>query len=78
MECKKIGCEYCDCGEYGEDLPEKKLGKIPFSLLGEDLDIEVSIDGNKLFVASYGVSLDTSPNICELNYCPMCGRKLEE
>jgi hypothetical protein len=40
-------------------------------------DIYISKDKNKYYINSYEVSSWTTSKKTEINYCPICGRKLE-
>ena len=55
-------CEYC------ENQP---------LVIWEDSDSEVYLNKNNLVVMQYLIELN-SLNAIEINFCPMCGRKLQE
>lgn len=73
-------CEYCD----------KRINNKPIKCIDEDIDkskltlIKINGIGYTIFAEIDNIADDNSniPDIAdqyfEINYCPMCGRKLEE
>lgn len=76
---KNIGyCEYCQtetpCGEITDFAGAKDLLQYDFNFLGEDLSMYVNVFEGRLDFVNYDFNPFASVRI---NYCPMCGRKLE-
>lgn len=65
-------CKYCD-GEHG-DSPSKFLlqKKLNFGELGEAVLALILFDDKYL-----ACSLEKTEKMIKINYCPMCGRKLD-
>ena len=67
-------CEYCTTVEWETDSPydrDKLISK-------KELARNVMINGRELLVLSYQVGFFGVRERRDINYCPMCGRKLEE
>ena len=72
-------CKYCQaelpCGEITDAAGgAKDLLQYDFNFMGEDLSMYVSVDEGKLIFVNYDYNPFASVRI---EYCPMCGRKLE-
>lgn len=72
-------CEYCNV-EEPEDLVNKDIKN---TIMGIDCNVNLAIYVNNttLCVASGGGTMDADYDYLatkKINYCPMCGRKLNE
>lgn len=68
------GCKYCDNYRItNEDSYNEALVDGTTNVLGTD--IMLSIDINRKHLCLNGFNYDDIIT-CEINYCPMCGRKL--
>ena len=56
----------CDCIE-----------KLNETLKATGLDVEL-MDENKLYIDYFACACGSFSTVVEINYCPMCGRKLRE
>lgn len=67
-------CKYCDDNECEEIYSDIKLGSKKDCNVG----IDIYIQQNNLYVESSADTYEPSYNEAkvEINYCPMCGRKL--
>lgn len=66
-------CEYCTTVEWETDSPydrDKLISK-------KELARNVMINGRELLVLSYQVGFFGVRERRDINYCPMCGRKME-
>ena len=69
-------CQYCRFGERG-----KFKGRTPDFLILQDR-FAVKIEKDEPYVGDYGLTVSDNEDECEftvaINFCPMCGRKLQE
>ena len=73
-----VNCCYCQVedsyGQICESEGCRDLIHYDFSFMGEDLFVDVSIEQGKLVFTNYDYNRFLEQ---EINYCPMCGRKLD-
>ena len=71
-------CEYCQvelpCGHVTESTSEKDLLEYTSTLMGDAYVLYLSILDGELTLINHDYNPFASVKI---NYCPMCGRKLE-
>ena len=69
-------CQFCNFGTRG-----KFKGRTPDFLILQDR-FAVKIEKNEPYVGDYGLTVTDNEDECEftvaINFCPMCGRKLQE
>lgn len=66
-------CEYCEKVYFETDDPRDRQKLIDKQGLMRD----VYVNDNELFNVEYHLGYFLIKDRCEINYCPMCGRKLE-
>ena len=71
-------CRYCQVEDTDGRLCESEgcldLIHYDFRFMGEELSMDVSIEQGKLVFTNFDYNRFLEQ---EINYCPMCGRKLE-
>ena len=71
-------CEYCmtetPCGHIVDTVGHKDLIHYPFKFMDEDLSVNACIQTGELIFSNFD---DNAFLSVKINYCPMCGRKLE-
>ena len=66
-------CRYCEKVSFETDNPSDRQNLID----KQSLMSSVYVNGNELFNVEYHLCYFSIKDRCEINYCPMCGRKLE-
>ena len=74
----RYGCEYCTFNKYNDSADTIILGGNSAVTIMNESTIENNIYQYNAKVIAYINASHTVQGLIHFNYCPMCGRKLEE